>query len=355
MRVISVVNQKGGCGKTTVSINLAAALQRRGNKVLLIDMDPQAHASLGLNVTEKDRTTYDLLAYPKVKLSDVIHRFNDSLHLVISTPVLSALEQQLSGVNGKEFRLGSKLARHHEEYDYVIIDSPPNIGLLTFNSLIASKEVLIPVEPSYFSLDGLKRLMETVELLQNETEHKLIKHILINNLDRRTNFSRDFARQLEKFYDRHLMDGFISHSVHLKSAALEGVPVFEIRNAARLHREFMRIAEEIEERHSQLEIEDVRGWMTRLHGPKVVEEGVIFSIDAPGAESVFLTGEFVNWSHDSIRLEKDPSDGLWKKTMYLGPGEYEYRFIVDGVWIKDPRNNDTIMNEFGQENSLLVV
>jgi len=355
MRVISVVNQKGGCGKTTVSINLSAALMRRGNKVLLIDMDPQAHASLGLNIKPKEKTTYDLLAYPRIKLSEAVYEYCDGFHMIPATPVLSALEQQLSGVDGKEFRLGSKLARHHEEYDFVIIDSPPNIGLLTFNTLIASKEVLIPVEPSYFSLNGLERLMETVELLQNETEHALIKHILINNLDRRTTFSRDFARQLEREYNLHLMDSFISHSVYLKSAALKGVPVFEIRKADRLHREFDQLAREIEERDTYLGMEDVRGWMTRLHGPKVVEEGVIFSIDAPGAEYVFLTGEFVNWSPDSIRLEKDSKDGLWKTTMYLGPGEYEYRFIVDGVWIKDPRNNDTIMNEFGQENSLLIV
>ncbi|MBD3179072.1 MAG: AAA family ATPase [Candidatus Latescibacteria bacterium] len=355
MRVISVVNQKGGCGKTTVSINLAAALKLRGNKVLLIDMDPQAHASLGLNITARDKTAYDLLAYPKVKLSDVVCEYCEDFHLVVSTPVLSALEQQLSGVDGKEFRLGSKLARHQEEYDYVIIDSPPNIGLLTFNTLIACKEVLIPVEPSYFSLNGLERLLETVDLLQNETDHVLIKHILINNLDRRTNFSRDFARELERNHNLHLMDGFVSHSVHLKSAALRGVPVFDIKRAERLHREFMEIAEEIEQRNSNLQIEDVRGWMTRLHGPKVVEEGVLFSIDAPGAENVFLTGEFVKWSPDSVEMEKDSSDVLWKTTVYLGPGEYEYRFIVDGVWIKDPRNKDTIMNEFGQENSLLIV
>ncbi len=355
MRVISVVNQKGGCGKTTVSINLAAALRLRGNNVLLIDMDPQAHASLGLNIKIKEKTTYDLLAYPKVKLSEAVCEYRDGFHLVASTPVLSALEQQLSGVNGKEFRLGSKLARHHEKYDFVIIDSPPNIGLLTFNTLIASKEVLIPVEPSYFSLNGLERLMETVELLQNETEHVLVKHILINNLDRRTKFSRDFARQLERDYDLHLMESFISHSVYLKSAALMGVPIFEVKEAERLHGEFIQLARELEEKDAHLDIEDVRGWMTRLHGPKVVEEGVIFSIDAPGAECVFLTGEFVNWSPDSIRMEKDRDDGLWKTTMYLGPGEYEYRFIVDGVWIKDPRNRDTIMNEFGQENSLLVV
>jgi chromosome partitioning protein len=355
MRVISVVNQKGGCGKTTVSINLAEALRRRGNRVLLIDMDPQAHASLGLSVTGTERTSYDLLAYPRVKLSDVVYEYEKDLHLVVSTPVLSALEQQLAGVDGKEYRLGAKLARHQEEYDFVIIDSPPNIGLLTFNTLIASREVLIPVEPSCFSLNGLDRLLETVELLQHQTEHELIKHILINNLDRRTNFSRDFARELEKNYNMYLMDGFVSHSVRLKSAAIRGVPVFEVGDSERLQREFMEIARELEERNAYLQIEDIRGWMTRLHGPKVVEEGVIFSLDAPGADDVRLTGEFVNWSSDGIQMERDPEDSLWKTTMYLGCGEYEYRFIVDGVWIKDPRNNDTIMNEFGQENSLLIV
>lgn len=95
--------------------------------------------------------------------------------------------------------------------------------------------------------------------------------------------------------------------------------------------------------------------MTRLHGPKVLKEGVLFSFNAPNAKRVCITGEFANWSGEGIPMAMDSGDGLWKATLDLEPGEYEYRFIVDGVWLKDPKNSDTVMNEFGQENSLLIV
>ncbi|HSG27266.1 MAG TPA: glycogen-binding domain-containing protein, partial [Candidatus Krumholzibacterium sp.] len=96
-------------------------------------------------------------------------------------------------------------------------------------------------------------------------------------------------------------------------------------------------------------------WMVRLHGPQVAGDSVIFSLDAPGAKKVCLTGEFTNWSHEGLRMLQDEKDGRWKLSMPLGPGEYEYRFIVDGVWIKDPKNVDSVLNEFGQENSLLII
>jgi 1,4-alpha-glucan branching enzyme len=95
--------------------------------------------------------------------------------------------------------------------------------------------------------------------------------------------------------------------------------------------------------------------MVRLHGPRRVEEGILFIVNAPNAQSVYCTGEFTNWSREGIRMEKDEKTGFWKTVLHLEPGEYEYRFIVDGVWIKDPNNTDSVLNEFGQENSLLVV
>jgi 1,4-alpha-glucan branching enzyme len=131
--------------------------------------------------------------------------------------------------------------------------------------------------------------------------------------------------------------------------------VFDIRDSDRLKREFLAIAEEMENRGTALEVENIKSWMTRLHGPKVLKEGVLFAFEAPNAKKVCITGEFNNWSGEGICMELDPKDGLWKTTLDLEPGEYEYRFIVDGVWLRDPRNSDTVMNEFGQENSLLIV
>ncbi|MDD4858369.1 MAG: AAA family ATPase, partial [Candidatus Krumholzibacteria bacterium] len=195
MRIIAIINQKGGCGKTTVGINLAAAFRELGKKVLLVDLDPQAHASLGLNVSseEVEITTYDLLKDPRVKTSDAIFKVDENLFLVPSSPVLSAIEQELAGKPGREGRLFSKLSRAPGDFDYVIIDSPPSIGLLTFNALMACGEVIIPIDPSYFSVQGLEKLRETLDLLERETNHAIAVHVLLNNVERRTAFSREIA------------------------------------------------------------------------------------------------------------------------------------------------------------------
>ncbi len=357
MRTISVINQKGGCGKTTIAINLASALGELEKRVLLIDLDPQSHASLGLAVTYHDvqYTTYDLLRNPRIMVKHAVFSINPFLDVIPSSPILSAVEQELAGKPGRETRLASKLTRLNGDYDYIIIDSPPNVGLLTFNALLASNEVIIPIEPSYFSLQGLSRMRETLELLENETKHKTRIHVIVNNIEKRTRFSRDIVNELERHHENILLDCIISHSVKYKEAALRGVSIFEMPRAEKLKWEFLSFARELEEKKvSVLEIEDIGDWMTKLHGPRLVDKGVIFSIDAPNATSVSLTGEFTNWSHEGLKMMKN-TDEIWKITMHLDPGDYEYRFIVDGVWIRDPNNVDTVLNEFGQENSLLIV
>ncbi|MBN2071710.1 MAG: AAA family ATPase [Candidatus Krumholzibacteriota bacterium] len=358
MRAVSVINQKGGCGKTTIAINLAAAFGEIGKRVLLIDLDPQSHASLGLDVSYHDvqYTTYDLLKNPRVMVKDALFTIDDNLDVIPSSPILSAIEQELSGKPGREMRLASKLVRLNGDYDYIVIDSPPNVGLLTFNSLLASGEVLIPVEPSYFSLQGLSRLMETLEVLKSETKHKTNIHIIVNNIEKRTTFSRDVVMELERDHAGILLDTTISHSVKYKEAALRGVSIFEMPRSERLQWEYLSLARELEEdKTSSFEVENIKDWMVKLNGPKVVESGVLFTLNAPNASSVSLTGEFTNWSHEGIRMLKSEDNETWKIMMNLDPGDYEYRFIVDGVWIKDPNNVDTVLNEFGQENSLLIV
>ncbi len=357
MRTISVINQKGGCGKTTVAINLAAAFREMGKKVLLVDLDPQSHASIGLDVVseELEYNTYDLLINPRVRIEDAAFSIDDRLAVVPSSAVLSAVEQELSGKQARETRLAAKLTRVSNDYDYAIIDSPPNVGLLTFNALIAASEVIIPLDPSFFSLQGLEKLRETLELLEYETKHKIIVHVLATNVEKRTTFCRDIIYELENQHGGVLMDTIISHSVRYKEAALRGVSIFGMKRVERLKNEFLSLAREIENKVSVIDTEDIEGWMVKLHGPRRVEEGILFILDAPNAETVHLTGEFTNWSREGLKMELDEKDGIWKALLHLEPGEYEYRFIVDGVWIKDPANVDSVLNEFGQENSLLIV
>jgi chromosome partitioning protein len=358
MRTLAVMNQKGGCGKTTIAIHLASALSRMDRRVLLIDLDPQAHATIGLGLRDSafEFTSYEVLIDPTLPLTEAIKRIGDKLDLVPSSTVLSGVEQELSDRMGREDRLANKLSRLDEgDYDFIVIDCPPSVGLLTFNALIACSEVLIPVDASYFSVHGLMKLRETLEVLEEETEHRMRVHVVCNNLDTRTHFSKELLDEVDRFHSAVLLDSFISHTVKLKEAAALGKSIFEVSGSSKAARQFLSLARELIEKQPRIDTRSLDDWMEKLSGPRRVPEGVLFSLDAPGAEIVAVTGEFTNWSREGVQMEKDPEDGLWKVVLDIKPGEYEYRFIVDGKWIKDPNNKDYIRNEFGQENSLLIV
>jgi 1,4-alpha-glucan branching enzyme len=161
--------------------------------------------------------------------------------------------------------------------------------------------------------------------------------------------------EIEKFHSAILADTFISHTVRLKEAAAKGVSILDLDRQSKAARQFLSLARELIEKESRIKTDNIEQWMERLHGPQKVQEGVLFSLDVPQAQTVAVTGEFTNWSKEGIPMQRDAQDSLWKLVLDIKPGEYEYRFIVDGVWIRDPNNRDYIRNEFGQENSLLIV
>jgi chromosome partitioning protein len=357
MRTIAVMNQKGGCGKTTVAINLSSAFTQLGKKVLLIDIDPQAHASVGLSIDSEhlEITTYELIMDPTVRVMDAAIEKSDTLMLIPANTVLGGVEQELVDKEGREQRLADKLTQLDQEFDVTIIDCPPSVGLLTFNALIAAQEVLIPIDASFFSMVGLIKLRETLAVIEEELNHQFQVHVVCNNLDTRTHFSNEMLAEIDKFHGAVLLDSYINHTVRLKEAAAVGVSIFELEKKSKAARQFFSLAKELDEKHLQVAEVELDDWVERLHGPRMISDGVLFMLDAPDAQHVLVTGEFTNWSREGIPLERDPSDGIWKTTVDVEPGEYEYRFVVDGVWIRDPNNKDYIRNEFGQENSLLVV
>ena len=173
MRTIAIINQKGGCGKTTTSINLAACLARLGQKTLLVDMDPQGHCGVGLAVPEEqiERTIYDALLEEKdarvSKVSEVVWQIASEFDLAPSNIKLAWFEQLFAGRQGREDRLTRALDQVRETYQWVILDCPPSVGLLTFNALRACDEVIVPVETGFFSLHGLTKMMETLEVLRD--------------------------------------------------------------------------------------------------------------------------------------------------------------------------------------------
>ncbi len=355
MRILSVVNQKGGCGKTTVSINLAAALASRGKQVLIVDMDPQGHAGLGLNVDpdDFDRSMYDVLLHPATELDDILIPITDGLDLAPASVVLAAVEQELADKPGREQRLASKLSRLHKAYDYVIIDCPPSIGLLTFNALAAANETIIPVDPSFFSLHGLHKVRETIELVRDEIGHEIHVRILANNYNSRTNFCRDILYEIENFHGDSMLKTTIGHTVKLKEAASRGQSIVRFDPASRAAKEFLALADELVAQEGFYRIGERREESAYL-GPQRVPGGMRFQIEAPHAQDVRITGQFSGWSYEGIPLQCD-DEGTWTAVVPLVSGAYEYRFILDGVWVKDPSNAESVLNEFGQENSVVTV
>ena len=356
MRILSVVNQKGGCGKTTVSINLAAALAKRGKEVLVIDMDPQGHASLGLNVDpeDHDRSMFDVLMQSGVEIDRAVIPVSDHLDLVPASVVLASVEQELKDRPGREKRLLAKLSRMRRTYDYVVIDCPPSIGLLTFNALTASNEAIIPVDPSFFSLHGLHKVRETIELLRDEIGHEIHIRVLANNCNSRTNFSRDILMEIENFHGDSMLRTVISHTVKLKEAASRGQPIVKFDPVNRSAKEFLVLADELVAQEAFFRVGEMREVAPVFEGPQVVGNGVRFAIEAPQAQDVRVTGEFADWSYEGLPLQRG-DDGVWSAVLDIGEGTHEYRFIIDGVWVKDPNNIESVTNEFGQENSVVVV
>src|SRR4051812_26597217 len=176
MRTLAIINQKGGCGKTTTSINLAACLARLGHKTLLVDMDPQGHCGVGLAVPEEqiERTIYDALIEEKdgrvSKLGEMVWQIASDFDLAPSNIKLAAFEQVFAGRAGREDRLRLAIEQIGGNYEWCILDCPPSVGLLTFNALRACDEVIVPVETGYFSLHGLAKMMETLEIMRDRCE-----------------------------------------------------------------------------------------------------------------------------------------------------------------------------------------
>lgn len=231
MRIISIMNQKGGCGKTTTAINLSAFLTEFNKKTLLIDLDPQGHATSGFNIQEEaiESDLFDVFT-KKAGLNDIIKRgVFKSLDLAPTTVRLSAIEQYLAGTIGRERQLRSHIEknRHSFNYDYIIIDCPPQLGLLGFNALVASNEVIVPIEPSSFSLQGTEKLLETIDLLRENVSHHTLKIMALPTLyNHRSLFSREILKQIQEKFEPGVLKTVIRQNVRLKEAVQKGCPVF---------------------------------------------------------------------------------------------------------------------------------
>ncbi|MBI3608894.1 MAG: AAA family ATPase [Nitrospirae bacterium] len=350
MRVIAIVNQKGGCGKTTTAINLAACLAAQSRNVLLIDLDPQAHATLGLSIKpeEAERGMYEVLS-GEATLDEVITQVLPRLSLAPSNIALSAIEQFLAGTPERERQLASRIAALQEPYDYVLIDCPPSVGLLTFNALIACQEAIVPVETSFFSLQGVVKLSETIKLIGEKIGHEISVRILPTKVDRRAGYAKEILLKMRERFSDVTLATAINLNDKLREAAGLGLPITEYAPESTGFKDYMALAREV------ISIERGREKDRQTGLGPLSRSGVLFAINAPGAHDVKLAGDFNGWIPDRDVLSLKDEGGLWKKFVFLGPGSYQYKFVVDDEWREDPQNSVVAQDTLGGQSSVVVV
>ena len=360
MRVIAIVNQKGGCGKTTTTVNLAGALAADGARVLVVDIDPQAHATLALGTDpdKLDENIYEILAEPdgSERLQQIILEVGEGLDLAPSGIVLSALEQKLASerVDERTERLSAALdALPEGTYEYVLIDCPPNVGLLTFNALRAATEVIIPLETSRFAIHGVEKLLETIALLTERIGHDLSVRVLTTLYDGRTRFARTTLAEIREIFKDMCFDTVIRLNVKLREAAARGKPIGNLAPSANGALDHAALAVEVEASQSmQTEVSLPAG--PAEHPPREI---VVRFRDA-NANDVRIAGDFNGWVPDKgVRslIESEGQTRVWTKILRLPPGTYQYRYVVDGEWREDPENPEIISSTVGGRNSVLVV
>jgi hypothetical protein len=237
------------------------------------------------------------------------------------------------------------------QYDYVIIDCPPSLGLLTFNALRACCEALIPVEMSVFSLQGVARLLEIIELLKAEYGHEIRTKALATIFNARTLFANEVLMDMEQCFEQDLYQTVIHETVKLKEAAGFGLPVYKYNKWCRGTADYHALVNEVIADEKQMDMVT----MPVTLGPQEISEGVLFTYYDPLAKDVQIVGDFSNWKPIQNTMTQDSGSKVWKIVLPLEPGKYQYKFIVDGAWKVDPHNPEVVSTELGANNSLVEV
>ena len=412
MRILAVANQKGGCGKTTVATNLAATLAREGRRVLLADLDPQGHCGVGMAVPEEqiDLSILDCFrtvdAPEPVLLSSIAWQITPNLDLAPSRQDLAQYEMERNGTPDGEASLSRILAPVAERYDYVILDCPPHIGLLTRNALLAATDVIIPVDTGYFSLHGLARQLRTLNELPPRNPPRNIR-VLANQYDVRTKLAREILGELRERFGPIVFQSIINFNTKLKEGASFGQPITEFAPSSMGARDFQKLARELIEMESAAPVpapaavaavpavsteillqraeemaaeaerllattttlvsnapkraaqepsthEEIDRKIAKIYGVRRTHDGVVVRCHRPEAAAVELAGDFNEWTPTRTPM-RQVGNGDFETTLRLPGGRYRYRLVVDGRWSHDVANPVAEVNEYGEFNSVFVV
>jgi chromosome partitioning protein len=249
MRIIAVANQKGGCGKTTTAINLSSCLALRGQKVLLIDFDPQSHATMGLNIEcDPEKNIYHVITPAQtgaIGLREVIIPVKENLDIAPSDTRLCAVEQELASVDGREKKLLEALESLEKSYDFAIIDCPPSIGHLCFNALRASSEAIIPIDMSLFSLRGIAKLTDMMVLIANASGHVIVPRALVTMFDGRTRYSQEVLERVRERFGDKVFKTVIRYNIRLRETVDHGLPVGDYDKHAIGQKDYEALSKEV--------------------------------------------------------------------------------------------------------------
>jgi chromosome partitioning protein len=359
MRTIAVVNQKGGCGKTTTAINVAGFLAKEGRRTLVVDMDPQGHSTLGLVPGGRlpERTVYDVFVPPPgstgVTLGEITHRVTDNLDLAPADVLLSAVPEALAGMPRRTDVLADQFELVRGAYDYVIVDCPPGVSLLTFNALKASAEAIVPVDPSFFSLHGIAKQLETFDVLSRNTGRSIAWTALVTLFTGRTAFATQVVSDLRSHLSGHCFETTIRYSVKLAEAASHGLPIVAYNRRCTGFDDYRALTAEVLEREPRWRAAADEVRPIAAAAPQRTDDGVLFTIEAPRAQRVHIVGDFNDWSFDGSEMRR--AGGVWSRLIPLDAGQYRYRFVVDGEWLSDPLNDRHEPSPYGGVNSIVVV
>ncbi len=347
MKIISVANQKGGCGKTTIAVNVASALSKLGNKTLLIDLDPQAHATYALGYSEessKRKTSYDIFRANfdsiEVPYEEMVIENRDNLDFIPANMMLSAAEINLGGINGAAAILSRTLSDpFFEKYEYAMIDSPPSFGFLTLNSMYAADIILVPMDSSYFSFNGINSVYRVTGLLNTETGRKPSVFFVMSNYDKRTNFAKQFETDAKEKLGPYMLSTTVRSSVRLRESAKHGKTIFEHDPKCTAALDFYNLTSEL-----------------LTFGDKEIDVFVKeFFLQAPDAGAVYVLGDFNNWQKSGASQLTKLENGAWSAHVTLKKGQYRYKFLVDDKWQHDPKNPEKDANVYGTIDSIVTV